>query len=565
MVEFCRDADCGQFKDVLELSEEGYRTLVENLSEIIFYLDAHGCFAYISPAIERLTLYKVNEVLGQHMARFVQPDDLACLRTCFERIAAGDLTPCEFRLVIKDGTTIHVRSSISALWDGGHFLGWTGVMIDVTASKETEKALRENIESYTNFIEEAPMGFCVTDLSGNIQFVNRQIEEETGWTREELIGKNGLTIGFFDEETQQKLLERLAARLKGDHHRNLEIPVFCKDGKQLWVDFKTTVLKKEGVPVYLQLTLADITERRRAEEMLRESEAYYKTIFENSGTAIGIADEDATILMGNSACEKFTGYTKAEIIGKKKWTELVAKEDLERLIASNRKRLAGENNVPSSHEIKFITKSGAIKDTIINVAVIPGMRKVAVSFLDVTERRRTEEALRQSEGRYRQLVEDASDIIYRTDLQGYFNYINPVALRITGYPESEFVGRHFLEFIREDQKEEVEAFYRRQFREGTPNTYYEIAITAKDGRAIWFGQSVQLLWSDGRIKGMQAVARDITDRRQAQDQVTQTLETLEIPSEEPYRPCRSQLGRGTRIRRIIRSEWQIWPGRSPRK
>jgi len=370
------------------------------------------------------------------------------------------------------------------------------------------------------------MGFCVSDLSGNIRFVNRYIEEKTGWTREELIGKNGLVIGFFAEETRQKLLERLAARLGGDHHRTLEIQVACKDGTLLWVDLKTTILKKGGVPFQLQLTFTDITERRRAEEMIRESEAYYKTIFENSATAIGIADEDATIVMGNSACERFTGYTKAEIIGNKKWTDLVAKEDVERLIATNRKRFAGEMDVPASHEIKFITKSGDVKDTILNVAAIPGMKKVAVSFLDVTERRKAEEALRQSESRYRRLVEDANDIIFRTDLNGRFNYINPIALRITGYAEEEFIGKHFLEFIREDQKKEVDAFYQRQFREGIPNTYYEVAITAKDGREMWFGQSVQLLRSGGRIGGMQAVARDITDRRRAENQVAETLETL---------------------------------------
>lgn len=525
MVEFCRDANRGQFKEAFRLSDQGCRALVENLSEIIFYLDAHGHFAYVSPAMERLGL-DAREMIGQPLSRYTQPDDLTGLRSYFERTLTGDLKPTEFRFISKDNTVFYMRISASPLWDEGNFLGWTGILSDMTADQETVKVLKNAVEDYMNFIEEAPMGFCVTDLTGNIEFVNRYIEEVTGWTREELIGKNGLTVGFFNEETQRKLLERLAARLAGDHHRTMEIPVFSKDGRSLWADLKTTILKKDGVPLHLQLTFTDITERRRTEEMLRESEAYYKTIFENSGTAIGIADEDATILNGNSACEKFTGYTKAEIIGKKKWTELVAPADVERLLDSNRRRLAGESNLPTSHEIKFITKSGAVKDTILNVAVITGMKKVAVSFLDVTERRRAEEALRQSEGRYRQLVEDANDIIFRADVNGHFSYINPVALRITGYEEAEFIGRHFREFIRADQRDEVDTFYRRQFQKGIPNTYYEVAVNTKDGREIWFGQSVQLLRSGGRISGMQAVARDITDRRQAQDRANQTLETL---------------------------------------
>ncbi len=526
MAEFCRDADSSRLKDPLAITEEGFRSLVEILNEIIFYLDPEGRLIYISPAIERLGLYDVKEVVGRPLADFTEPDDLPGLRASLERISAGDPAPFEFRFVVKNGTSLPMRTSARPLTDNGCFIGWIGVMIDMTTDKEMERTLNENVESYINFIEDAPMGFCVTDLSGNIRFVNRHIEEKTGWTREELVGKNGLVIGFFAEETRQKLLERLAARLAGDRHRTSEIQVACKDGTLLWVDLKTTILKKDGVPFQLQLTFTDISERMRAEEMLRESEAYYKTIFENSATAIGIADEDATIVMGNSACERFTGYTKTEIIGNKKWTDLIAKEDVEKLIASNRKRFAGEKDVPVSHEIKFITKCGDVKDTIINVAAIPGMKKVAVSFLDVTERRKAEEALRQSESRYRQLVEDANDIIYRTDINGRFSYINPFALRITGYAEKEFIGKHFLEFIKEDQKEEVEAFYLRQFQEGIPNTYYEVAITAKDGREMWFGQSVQLLRSGGQIGGMQAVARDITDRRRAENQVTETLETL---------------------------------------
>jgi PAS domain S-box-containing protein len=132
---------------------------------------------------------------------------------------------------------------------------------------------------------------------------------------------------------------------------------------------------------------------------------------------------------------------------------------------------------------------------------------------DITERKQAEAALRRSEGRYKDLVESAGDVIYRADVPGLFTYVNAVAQRILGYSEAEMIGRPAVDFIHPDHRERVLRGLKRQSGERIPTTYDEFQAVRKDGRAIWIGQNVRLLVEAGDVVGFQAVARDITERK----------------------------------------------------
>ena len=133
--------------------------------------------------------------------------------------------------------------------------------------------------------------------------------------------------------------------------------------------------------------------------------------------------------------------------------------------------------------------------------------------LDVTARTQAEEARRASEDRYRTLVEQAGDIIYRTDAAGRFIYCNPTSLRVLGYLPEELLGRHYLEIVLPQCRSQAERFYGRQFVRKTPRTVYEVPVATKDGREVWLGQHTQLLLEGGVVSGFQVVARDITERK----------------------------------------------------
>jgi PAS domain S-box-containing protein len=135
-----------------------------------------------------------------------------------------------------------------------------------------------------------------------------------------------------------------------------------------------------------------------------------------------------------------------------------------------------------------------------------------------TRRLRIEDDLRQSEEKYRQLVETATDIIYRTDRTGHLSYVNPMALRIFGYSAEEALGMHYLDVIRPDWRDEVKRFYVTQRISKTASSYFEFPALCKDRRELWLGQNVQLLQDNGEIIGFQATARDITARKRAEEE-----------------------------------------------
>ncbi len=141
------------------------------------------------------------------------------------------------------------------------------------------------------------------------------------------------------------------------------------------------------------------------------------------------------------------------------------------------------------------------------------------------------EALRESEKRYRQVVERAGDIIFTTDANGLFTMMNPTGLRMSGYTEDELIGRHYGDLIHPDYREHAERFYGLQFVKRAPDTYYEFPVLAKDGRVIWLGQSVRLLQEGDECVGFQSICRDITERKLAEDKLRESERRFRLLTE----------------------------------
>lgn len=158
------------------------------------------------------------------------------------------------------------------------------------------------------------------------------------------------------------------------------------------------------------------------------------------------------------------------------------------------------------------------------------------TFGHLIERKRAEASLHNSEARYRQIVENASDIIYRTDVQGRFTYINPIGVHLMGLPsEAELLGRYYLDMVAPNFRHALKRFYDRQYIAKQTNTYQEFPAIAADGHEIWLGQNVRLIEEAGQIVGFQAVARDITDLVKAKDSLAlardQALEASQLKSQ----------------------------------
>jgi len=245
-------------------------------------------------------------------------------------------------------------------------------------------------------------------------------------------------------------------------------------------------------------------------------------LIEHSSDAIALVDETGTVLYANPAASRILGLPVTEIVTSNvfRW---VHDADMQTMRANFEKTIE-KPGVPITSAFRVKHKDGTwrhIESIGVNRLDDPGIRGIIINYRDVTETRRTEEALREGEARYRQLTEQATDIIYNCDLEGRFTYVNPTATRLMKYSEQELVGRHFLSLIREDYRERVAEFYERQRREYIRSTYFEFPAIAKDGTEVWVGQNVQIVEEHGQAVGVQAIARDITRRMALEDQLRQ--------------------------------------------
>jgi diguanylate cyclase (GGDEF)-like protein/PAS domain S-box-containing protein len=267
----------------------------------------------------------------------------------------------------------------------------------------------------------------------------------------------------------------------------------------------------------MMASFVDITERKRAEEAFRESEKQFRLLVQHIPDIFSVIDTNGNIIdVNRHACEKL-GYTRDELLGlnvqdiEQNFTAAKHAEQWKRIVPG----------VPILVEGVQIRKDGTTFPAEIRIGMFESVGKKFFLTLtrDITERKQAEEALRESEKRYRQIVDNADDIIYGVDNRGHFAFINPVAARITGYSEHELIGRHYLDLVSPAYRMDTQRFYRLQFVRRRQNTYYEFPIITKDGTEVWLGQNVQLVIEGGRVVGFQAVTRDITNRKRAEDTI----------------------------------------------
>src|SRR5262245_35409806 len=278
-------------------------------------------------------------------------------------------------------------------------------------------------------------------------------------------------------------------------------------------------------------------------EAIRENEGRLQNLIQDLQVGILILDPIGEVIWSNPAALEMLGLTVDEMLGRTlgdpRWN--VVREDGTEFPAEEQPAARALPTRRPVHNVAMGARHSTSRERVwLLVNVDPQLTRdgrisqAVVTFTDISDRRRADEKLRASEARYRELVESADDIIYRTDARGRFVYANPVALHVIGYSESELVGRHYLEMVRPDYRKEAESFYAQQVDQGIQNTYCEFPALTRDGSEVWIGQNVQLVMEAERLVGFQAVARDITERKRAQQAVERERQQLrEIVSHAP--------------------------------
>jgi PAS domain S-box-containing protein len=369
-------------------------------------------------------------------------------------------------------------------------------------------------------------------------FISENVKTQLGYEAREFLQDPRFWIDRIHPEDAPGILSELLQIFERDYHTH-EYRFVHKDGTYRWMHDRLNLVRDvRGNPIEIVGCRMDITERKKLEEALRESENKYRTIFENTGTATAIINEDMIIELVNSEFEKLSGWSKKEVEGKKSWMEFVRQEDLERMKEYHGLRRIDPNAAPRNYEFGFIDRRGLLRDIRISVAMIPETQRCVVSLLDLTEHKRAEEALQESEKRYRLLAENLTDVIWTMDMNLRYTYVSPSVESLRGYSVEEVMAQSIEEvltpasyevakkvFAEELATEQIEE--RRPFSSRT----LELELRCKDGSTVWTEVKVNFLRApDGRLVGILGVTRDITERKRAEETLRESEERLHFLS-----------------------------------
>jgi PAS domain S-box-containing protein len=289
-------------------------------------------------------------------------------------------------------------------------------------------------------------------------------------------------------------------------------PEKLADGSITWYGFNT-----------------DITDRKQAEEALRESEEKYRAIIENMEDGYHEVDIKGNFTFFNESMRKIMGYEREELLGMN--NRQFSDEENARKVYQTYNRVYRTGEPAKNFEWQIIRKDNDRRDIEVSISLIrdteghpTGFRGIA---RDTTERKRAEEELRESEEKYRNILENIEDGYFEVDLAGNFTFFNPSLCRILGYPREEMPGMNNRIFMDAENAKKIFRAFNEVYVTGIPQKGFDWETIRKDGARTYIEVSVSLIARPGeKPTGFRGIARDITDRKQAEEQLQHTLDSL---------------------------------------
>ena len=519
-------------EEALRESEAKFRALFEGAGVAILVADvATGRIIDCNGKAEELIGRPRDEIIGLHQTQ-VHPEDRAEVqREQFARHARGIVINNDEALVQhRDGRLIPVMINAAPLEVNGREI-LIGFFLDITERKLAEEALRESEHGFRGVFEQAPLGVALVDsVTGRFLQVNQKYCDIVGLTQVEMLATDFQSITHRDD--LQESLDNIDRMLRGGiTSYNLEKRYIHANGSIVWVNLTVVPLWEADSTYKSHIAMVeDITERKRAEGALRDSEERYRGLFESSVDGIIITDLAGNILKVNPAFLKMLGYSMEELrrlsyqqLTPARWHESEARIVREQIF---------ERGYSDEYEKEYIRKDCSIFPISIRVWLskdkqgqLEGMWGIV---RDITERKLAEEALRESESRFRQLSESLPQLIWTCLADGRCDYLSPQWVSYTGIPEDVQLGYGWLDQVHPDDRGRVEREWTAAAARGEPFDI-EFRIRRHDGDYRWFKTRATPIRDEaGHLVKWFGSNTDINDLKQAEEGMKEAKQQAEL-------------------------------------
>lgn len=500
-----------------------YRGFIENLPVLFYAVEPNPPFTplYVSPAFGRFGFPMSAWMSDPEIwLKAIHPEDQNWVfRQTDASTESGEEVDYEYRIIDARGELHWVRDRGCLIRGGdGKILWREGVILDITERKQAEAALRVSEERYRNLFENANDVIYVHDLKGNYLSMNHAVERVFGYTQEEAARLNVAQIVAPDHLSM--VGEKLSRKLHGsEKETSYELDCVRKDGTRLTLEVSSTVISENGAPVAIQGIARDVTERKSAEEAIRESENRYRDLFENANDLIYTHDLSGNFTSLNRAGERITGYTRDEALTMN-ITQVVAPGSLADARRMTAKKIAAD--VSTTYDIDILSKDGRLVSLELSTRLIYQKGKAAAVQgigRDITERRRQDEALKSSELRYRQLGEGIFHQVWTAEPDGTIDYINKRTLEYFAREKEQLTSEEWLKMVHPDDLEEC----RRRWAHSTKTgEIYEVEFRLRrhDGVYRWHKACATCGRDrDGRVTKWFGTNTDIDDQKQSEEKL----------------------------------------------
>ena len=497
-------------EEALKASEEKYRMIVENSRDIIFTINSTGEFVYLSPSIKNTLDYNPSDLIGHRFSSIIHPDDVSTVMEAMQHnIKEGYQYPngIEYRVRHASGEWRWIIGSGTAMHDAdGKFLTFIGIANDITERKQAEDALRMSEINFRKSIDDSPLGVCILRADGEAVYVNQRFLDMYGYDNLAEFQSKSPRERYTPDSYRDYLVRREQIQHNNLTDYTYKISIVRKDGGIRHME----VFRKEmlwGGEHQFQMLYNDITERKQAEDALKESEEKYRLIVENSQDIIFTLNEGVFIYVSPSV-KPMLGYNQADLIGVP-FLSLVHPDD--RHIIEDAIRYGDEAGLQTvaGNEYRFRHASGEWRWHISRGTKMAGTGGKSFNFIgianDVTQRKSIEEL-------YTKMVQNSPIGIYIAQ-NGRFHFVNPQFQKITGYTEEELLKMSTLDLVYPQDKQMVRDNAVSMVK-GKKTAPIEFRINTGDGQTKWATEQVSSIIYEGKRASLGSFL-DITERKQA--------------------------------------------------